>query len=138
MTTELAVIGGGPAGLCAAVEAAARGVEVTLIDENASAGGQLFKQIHRFFGSEEHRAGIRGFTIGNMLREDAQKYGVKVLLNSVAWGLFSDRKVGITTVAGVDIIEAQKVVVATGAVENSLAFPAGPCPTSWEPARRRP
>ena len=47
---ELAVIGGGPAGLCAAIEAAKNGVEVLVIDENKKAGGQLFKQIHRFFG----------------------------------------------------------------------------------------
>jgi thioredoxin reductase len=123
MKCELAVIGAGPAGLCAAVEAARRGVDVTLIDENLTAGGQLFKQIHRFFGSEEHRAGIRGFTIGNMLLDDAKKYGVKVLLNTVAWGLFPDRQLGITTPEGAMVIEPEKVVVATGALENSLSFP---------------
>ncbi len=123
MKTELAVIGGGPAGLCAAIEAARRGVEVILIDENQRAGGQLFKQIHRFFGSEEHLAGIRGITIGEMLLEDARKYGVRVLLNTVAWGLFPDRQVGLASPDGVDALEAQKVVVATGAIENSLSFP---------------
>ena len=123
MKTELAVIGGGPAGLCAAIEAAQRGVEVTLVDENQRAGGQLFKQIHRFFGSEEHLAGVRGLTIGEMLLEDARKYGVKVALNTVAWGLFSDRQIGVTAPDGVDTLEPQKVVVATGAIENSLSFP---------------
>ena len=121
--TDLAVIGGGPAGLCAAIEAARRGVEVTLVDENQRAGGQLFKQIHRFFGSEEHLAGIRGITIGEMLLEDARKYGVRVLLNTVAWGLFPERQLGVASPEGVDILEAQKVVVATGAIENSLSFP---------------
>jgi thioredoxin reductase len=123
MKCELAVIGAGPAGLCAAVEAARRGVDVTLIDENLTAGGQLFKQIHRFFGSEEHRAGIRGITIGNMLPDDAKKYGVKVLLNTVAWGLFPDRQLGIAGPDGAQLIEPEKVVVATGALENSLSFP---------------
>ena len=121
--TELAVIGGGPAGLCAAIEAARRGVEVALVDENQRAGGQLFKQIHRFFGSEEHLAGIRGITIGEMLLEDARKHGVRVLLNTVAWGLFPDRQVGVVSPEGVDTLEARKVVVATGAIENSLSFP---------------
>ncbi len=123
MKSELAVIGAGPAGLCAAVEAAKRGVSVTLLDENLTAGGQLFKQIHRFFGSEEHLAGIRGFTIGNMLLEDARKYGVKVMLSTVAWGLFPDRQIGITTPQGAELLQADKVVVATGALENSLSFP---------------
>ena len=121
--TELAVIGGGPAGLCAAIEAARRGVEVTLVDENRRAGGQLFKQIHRFFGSEEHLAGIRGISIGEMLLEDARKHGVRVLLNTVAWGLFPDRQVGLNSPDGADTLEARKVVVATGAIENSLSFP---------------
>ena len=72
MKTDLAVIGAGPAGLCAAIEAAKMGARVLLIDENRTAGGQLFKQIHRFFGSEEHLAGIRGIDIGTMLLDDAE------------------------------------------------------------------
>ena len=46
-STEIAIIGAGPAGLCAALEARRLGAQVTLIDENAYPGGQLFKQIHR-------------------------------------------------------------------------------------------
>ncbi|MBE3086721.1 MAG: FAD-dependent oxidoreductase, partial [Bacteroidetes bacterium] len=53
---ELIIIGGGPAGLSAAVEAAKKGVETLLLDENLRAGGQLFKQIHKFFGSHAHQA----------------------------------------------------------------------------------
>jgi thioredoxin reductase len=123
LKTEFAVIGGGPAGLCAAIEAAKYGVEVTVIDENLKPGGQLFKQIHRFFGSEEHHAGIRGFEIGNMLLEDAQKYGVNVLLNNVAWGLFEDNNIGLSDSNKVSILSCDKVLVAAGAVENSLSFP---------------
>jgi len=123
LKTELAVIGAGPAGLCAAIEAAKNGVDVTVFDENKKPGGQLFKQIHRFFGSEEHLAGTRGFEIGNMLLDDAKKYGVKVMLDNVVWGLFPDLKIGISDEEKVSIVEAQKVVVATGAIENSLSFP---------------
>ena len=123
LKTELAVIGAGPAGLCAAIEAAKNGVDVTVIDENKKPGGQLFKQIHRFFGSQEHLAGTRGFEIGNMLLDDARKYGVKVLLDNVVWGLFPDLKLGISSSEKVSIIETEKVVIATGASENSLSFP---------------
>lgn len=123
MKTELAVIGAGPAGLCAAIEAAKNGVDVTLIDENKKPGGQLFKQIHRFFGSEEHLAGRRGFEIGNMLLDDAKKYGVNVMLDSVAWGIFPDLTIGIFVNKKVAILQADKIAIATGAVENSLSFP---------------
>ena len=121
--TELAVIGAGPAGLCAAIEAAKNGVDVTVFDENLKPGGQLFKQIHRFFGSEEHMAGIRGFDIGNILLEDAKKYRVKVLLNNIVWGLFPDLKLGVSNGKSVEIYQAGKVVIAAGAMENSLSFP---------------
>jgi thioredoxin reductase len=123
LNTELAVIGAGPAGLCAAIEAAKNGVNVTVFDENKKPGGQLFKQIHRFFGSEEHLAGTRGFEIGNLLLDDAKKFGVKVMLNHVVWGLFPDLKVGIADDDRASIVQAKKIVVSTGAIENSLSFP---------------
>jgi thioredoxin reductase len=122
MKTDLAVIGAGPAGLCAAIEAAKMGAQVLLIDENRKAGGQLFKQIHRFFGSEEHLAGIRGIDIGTMLLDDAERYGVNVLLNTVVWGLFPDSKIGISDGEKVSIVDAQRIIVSTGASENSLSF----------------
>ncbi len=121
--TGFAVIGAGPAGLCAAIEAAKNGVDVTLIDENSKPGGQLFKQIHRFFGSEEHLAGSRGFEIGNRLIDEASEYGVNIMLDTVAWGLFPGRKVGIANGQSASVIEAEKILLATGAVENAISFP---------------
>ena len=60
---EMICVGAGPAGLAAAIEAAKYGVQVIVFDENDRPGGQLFKQIHKFFGSQEHRAKERGFNI---------------------------------------------------------------------------
>jgi len=68
---------------------------VTLIDENRRPGGQLFKQIHKFFGSKEHKAGIRGFDIGIELLEELNRYEVNTLLNTVAYGIFNDKTVEI-------------------------------------------
>lgn len=64
-------VGAGPAGLSAAIEAAKRGLKVVVFDENEKPGGQLFKQIHKFFGSKEHKAKIRGFVIGDQLLQEA-------------------------------------------------------------------
>lgn len=47
--TDIAVIGGGPAGICAAINVAASGAEVILVDRNSQLGGQLIKQTHMFF-----------------------------------------------------------------------------------------
>ena len=68
---DMIVVGAGPAGLSAAIEAAKKGMHVVVYDENAKPGGQLFKQIHKFFGSKEHKAKIRGFHIGEELLAEA-------------------------------------------------------------------
>ncbi len=70
------IIGAGPAGLSAAITAAAGGAKTALVDENTRPGGQLFKQIHKFFRSREHYAGTPGVDIGKKLLERAQKRGV--------------------------------------------------------------
>lgn len=122
--TDLCIIGAGPAGLAAAVEAAKCGVKVTVIDENFKAGGQLFKQIHKFFGSSEHQAGIRGFNIGTNLLSESEKYGVDIRLRTVAYGIFKDKIIGIHDLNKEVLgqIEAKKIIIATGAVENALPF----------------
>jgi len=55
--TDIAIIGGGPAGLSAAIYAASLGAKVTLIDDGLELGGQLIKQTHKFFGSENSLPG---------------------------------------------------------------------------------
>jgi len=121
--TELAIIGGGCAGLTAAIEAARAGVQVTLIDEHARAGGQLFKQIHKFFGSQAHMAGARGYDIAECLLGECRELGVRVLLATVAYGIFPERLIGIATPTYVDELRAERLLIATGASENPLAFP---------------
>jgi len=123
MNTDLVIIGAGPAGLTAAKGAAVHGVKVLVIDENDTPGGQLFTQTHKFFGSKEHMAGIRGFQIGQQLLEDLSKLGVEISLNTVALGMFPDKKVMF--VKGEDkvkTINARIILLATGALEKPLMF----------------
>ena len=60
---DVLIVGAGPAGLSAAITAAKAGMRAAVFDENARPGGQLFKQIHKFFGSKEHKAKIRDYRI---------------------------------------------------------------------------
>ena len=123
MNNELVVIGAGPGGLCAAIEAAKYGVKVLLIDENDRPGGQLFLQTHKFFGSRHHLAGVRGFQIGEDLLEEAEKYGIELLLNTVAWGVFPDNRVAMTiSDEKQESITAENILIATGAIEKGIFF----------------
>lgn len=119
---ELAVIGAGPAGLGGAIESAKMGVNVIVFDENKKPGGQLFKQIHKFFGSKAHMAGIRGFKIGEMLLEEANKLGIPVYLDSAVIGINKDKVIAYVHNEKIQYIKAEKILVATGAMENVIQF----------------
>jgi thioredoxin reductase len=116
-------IGAGPAGLAAAVEAARNGVDVVVYDENERPGGQLFKQIHKFFGSREHRAQERGFDIGNSFLTEARELGVEVSLNSVVLGIYENGALNVMIRDRIEQVKAEKTLVATGASENMIPFP---------------
>lgn len=119
---DLIVVGAGPAGLSAAIEASKSGMKTIVFDENAKPGGQLFKQIHKFFGSKENRAKIRGFKIGEELLKKAEEYGVEVKLNSVVIGLYPEKEITVKIDNDVFHYKGDSVLVATGASENALSF----------------
>ncbi len=119
---DLIIVGAGPSGLSAAIEAAKRGLNVVVFDENEKPGGQLFKQIHKFFGSKEHRAKVRGFVIGQQLLKEADELGVKVVLNATVIGLYQDKEVVVRIGEEVVHYKADAIVIATGAAENMVTF----------------
>ena len=119
----VAVIGAGPAGLCAAIQLAELGVEVAVFDEKPAAGGQLFKQVHKFLGSGRHLAGVRGFQIGSLLLGRCRELGVPILLNTAVWGVYPDRTVAANAEGRLLECRPKAVILATGAGENSIAFP---------------
>lgn len=123
MKKEVVIIGAGPAGLAAAIEATKNGCDVLVADENKTAGGQFFKQLHKFFGSQAHSAGIRGIDIGKQLLEDTKKLGVEVWLDSSVIGIFSGKRVAILRNSVTEVVEAQKILICTGGAENPLRFP---------------
>ena len=120
---DLIVIGAGPAGLSAAIEAASKGLKVVVFDENDRPGGQLFKQIHKFFGSKEHKAKIRGFRIGQQLLEEADKAGVEVVLGAVVEGLYLDKEITVKIGETLYHYKGDAIIAATGASENMVTFP---------------
>lgn len=124
--TELLVVGGGAAGLCAAAEAAKAGVRVTVMDGDLHAGGQLVKQTHKFFGSKDEYAGTRGYKIAEILIEEIKGFGerVDIRTNTTVTGFYPEDGV-YTAMKGEEEyyrIKAKKAVIATGAQERILPF----------------
>lgn len=118
----VAVVGSGPAGLMAALTAARMGAPVVLIDENEQPGGQLRKQIHKFFGSNVHRAGVRGYHIAHELIKDCSAAGVEILNDTIVFSL-KGRTLGLSRGDDTFYLKADAVILATGASENTVAFP---------------
>jgi sarcosine oxidase, subunit alpha len=90
-SVEILVIGGGPAGLCATLNAARMGAKVLLVERDDALGGQLVKQTHMFFGSEKQYASTRGVDIGKLLINKIQSYeNVQVMKETTIIGVYED------------------------------------------------
>lgn len=133
---EVLIIGGGPAGMAAAVELGTAGVETLLVDDKRALGGKLVLQTHKFFGSEEDsRAGTRGYEIARLMGTQVERLpSVDVRLDTTAVAVYSDGMVGLVTGSGLPggtryyLAQPRRLLIATGARERMLPFPGNTLP----------
>lgn len=127
---DVLIIGGGPAGLSAAIELGKLGVDTLIVDDKDRLGGKLVLQTHKFFGSvKDSHAGTRGFEIGQILQEELLMLSsVEVWLNTTAVAVFADQIVGVEKNGQYYKIKPKKLLVATGAREKMLSFPGNTLP----------
>ncbi len=123
MRRGIVVIGGGPAGMSAAITSAEMGAKVTVCEDKGVLGGQLIKQTHSFFGSQDHYAGTRGIDIARILTDKIDKLGIETWTDTVVTGIHDGNTVALTRGGKYCEIEADRIIVATGAFENMLPFP---------------
>ncbi len=120
---DVIIIGGGPAGLCAAKMLAEADLSVLLVDRNQRLGGQLVKQTHKFFGSEKQYAKNRGFEIADILIKNiVDKPNIEILLGATVVGLYRDNVMTVLRGDQYQKYKAKSFIVATGASEKALAF----------------
>jgi NADPH-dependent 2,4-dienoyl-CoA reductase/sulfur reductase-like enzyme/Fe-S-cluster-containing hydrogenase component 2 len=125
------IIGGGPAGLSAAIELGELDIHTLLVDDKQCLGGKLILQTHRFFGSTELvYAGKRGVEIVEILAEKVNSFSsVEVWLNSPAIAVYSDHKVGILKDGNQYIqVVPETLLIAAGAREKFASFPGNTLP----------
>jgi NADPH-dependent 2,4-dienoyl-CoA reductase/sulfur reductase-like enzyme len=121
-TRDLVIIGSGPAGLSAAVTAAAAGVDVAVIGEDHRVGGQIFRQIVpplRFEYSSVDRQNQRIF---KRLEKEWAESKVQFLNRAVAWGIFGDNAIAFDNPKH-SILKAKRLLFSEGAYETPVAFP---------------
>jgi thioredoxin reductase len=121
--TDLAIVGAGPAGLAAAGEAIARGLSVTLLDDNPLPGGQYFRQPPTWLAraayaphDAEHRRAHALFSVVEHPR-------LRFLADAVVWDAPGPGVLAFARGRESGRVRARTIVLAAGAVERAVPFP---------------
>lgn len=123
---DVAVVGGGPAGIAAASAAAASGVNTLLVDEHAKIGGQLRWRISLTI---QETGGLDvgpgpGPYVSKMLASALNETdNLTVETGTVAWGLFEDNVLGLASDSSAEEVQSSAIILATGSTDITLPFP---------------
>ncbi|MBI2831902.1 MAG: FAD-dependent oxidoreductase [Chloroflexi bacterium] len=122
---EIAIIGGGPGGICAAAEAAKCGAHVVLLDENPGLGGQIYRRLPGGFAvRDEGRLGKDYVEGTKLIRElEQHKEKVEVISGAVVWGVFPGNEIAFLSGDRNERLKANRVILAEGAYDRPVPFP---------------
>lgn len=121
-TFDLAVVGAGPAGMAAAVTAAKHGLTVALLDEQQRPGGQIYRDVDKASPERTEVLG-RDYTHGRSLTTALRSASVDHIHGAVVWAIEDGFRISFTRDAAASQIAAEKVLLATGALERPMPIP---------------
>ncbi len=118
---DVAIVGGGPAGLANAVYAASEGLRAVLIEEHAP-GGQAGSSsfIENYLGFP---GGVTGADLAQRATAQARRFGAELLVGQAVAGLRREDPYRIVTLANGDEISCHALVLATGMSVRELEAP---------------
>ncbi|MBY0329723.1 MAG: FAD-dependent oxidoreductase, partial [Acetobacteraceae bacterium] len=125
MIHDLAVIGAGPAGMAAAIEGAALGLSVLVVDEQPGPGGQVFRGIEG--AAARDRALGADYARGAALAREFRAAAIDYRPATTLWHLDPDAEEGavlsLADARGTQEATARRVILATGAQERPVPIP---------------
>jgi thioredoxin reductase len=118
-TTDVAIIGGGPAGLTAAAALARdTALNVVVLERESAAGGIPRHSDHPGYGIRDMKTFISGPAYARRLVANATAAGATVRTNTMVTGWAGDRSLDVTSPSGRERLDARAVILATGARER--------------------
>jgi NADPH-dependent 2,4-dienoyl-CoA reductase/sulfur reductase-like enzyme len=122
---ELIVVGAGPGGIAAAVEAARAGATVTILDENSKAGGRIFGQLNDGFKLKNTRFLGPDYEKGRALLAEFDDLEGKIEYrqDTLVFGIFENRVIAFCQGETGHSLTFNKLIVAAGAYDRPVPFP---------------
>ncbi len=117
---EILVVGGGPAGVSAAIAAAESGAEVVLLDERAATGGQFTKPLG---GALSADVPDQRFRQGVLARERALRAGVTIETDALVWAAFAPDEIAAVIRGSAVTFRPRRLILAAGAHERPVPIP---------------
>ncbi|GAB3629892.1 (2Fe-2S)-binding protein [Pandoraea terrae] len=122
---DLLIVGAGPAGIAAALEARAHRVDTMVLDENPYPGGQIYRNVSHSPLADPAVLGA-DYLRGRALVEDFERSGIAYWPQTLAWQIGADKRVSVTRQGaggGTLQIAAKAIVIAGGAQERPFPVP---------------
>ncbi len=117
---DLIIIGAGPAGLAAAIEAVKRGIQdVLVLEREPVAGGILNQCIHDGFGLIRFDEALTGPEYAKRFTDEALQMGIEIITNVMVQELSRDKEVTTISPEGITIYRAKAVILAMGCRERT-------------------
>ena len=117
MSPDLLIVGAGPAGIGAAVEAAAHGLSVMLLDENSAPGGRIWQGLEARGAKDADEAAA--LALIRRFRDSP----VQAHWNATVWAIEPDGQVFWSDADGAHSVSARNVLLATGTTERPMPIP---------------